>query len=116
MSMPVVGGQVAEIQQPGYSSHPGNASVGPVIAVLVVIAFLGAVAGVIGWVCSGRRFVGGRRFDVEGWMEQRFASCIDGRMDNSAAGNGGGPVTVTVETPEAKRARGQAPLNSGSRV
>ncbi|CAN6460078.1 unnamed protein product [Victoria cruziana] len=110
MSMPVLEGQAAEIQRPAYSSHPGSASVGPVIAVLVVIAFLGAVAGVIGWVCSGRKFVGGRRFDVEGWMEQRFAACIDGRVENqnSAAANGGGPVAVAVQTPEAKRAPGQS--------
>ncbi|KAF3793974.1 hypothetical protein EJ110_NYTH08564 [Nymphaea thermarum] len=113
MSMPLEG-QPNVIQQQAYSPRSSSGSIGPVIGVLAVIAVLGVVAAIIGRLCSGRRFIGDRRFDFEGWVERKCASCIDGRIDNSGAGGGGGfgggssggggnPATVTVEaTPESK--------------
>lgn len=69
------------IGQQAYSDRPGHGSVGPVIAVLAVIAVLGAIAVMIGRLCSGRRIMGRGQYDFEGWVETKCASCIDGRVD-----------------------------------
>ncbi|CAN4107660.1 unnamed protein product [Withania somnifera] len=78
--------------QQAYSDRPGHGSVGPVIAVLAVIAVLGAIAVMIGRLCSGRRIMGRGQYDFEGWVETKCASCIDGRVDPI-------PRPVTVATP-----------------
>ncbi|KAJ8506756.1 hypothetical protein OPV22_007642 [Ensete ventricosum] len=62
-----------------YRSHGG--SVGPVIAVLAVIAVLGVIAGILGRLCSGRTIMGYGHYDLEGWVERKCASCIDGRLE-----------------------------------
>ncbi|PKA61592.1 hypothetical protein AXF42_Ash018205 [Apostasia shenzhenica] len=66
-----------------YASHRGRGSIGPVIGVLAVIAVLGIIAGLVGRLCSGRRVFGLRQYDVEGWIERKCASCIDGRIDHT---------------------------------
>ncbi|KAG0453743.1 hypothetical protein HPP92_025047 [Vanilla planifolia] len=53
-------------------------SIGPLIGVLTVIIVLGVIACLIGRLCSGRRIAGIGQYDVEGWMERNFASCING--------------------------------------
>lgn len=70
-----------EIGQQVYTSHSGHGSVGPVIGVLAVITILGAIAVVIGRLCSGRGIRGRGQYDFEGWVETKCASCIDGRVD-----------------------------------
>ncbi|CAK9150797.1 unnamed protein product [Ilex paraguariensis] len=97
---------IAETTQQAYTAHSGHGSVGPVIAVLAVITILvlavitilGAIAIVIGRLCSGRRIMGRGRYDFEGWVETKFSSCLDGRVDppppraaaeNSFSGGGG---------------------------
>ncbi|KAK4766382.1 hypothetical protein SAY87_008024 [Trapa incisa] len=72
---------INEATQQDYTVHSGHGSVGPFIAVLVVITILGVVAGVIGRLCSGRTFMGRGQYDFEGWMERKFSSCIDGQVD-----------------------------------
>ncbi|RWW29904.1 hypothetical protein GW17_00005554 [Ensete ventricosum] len=75
-----------------YRAHGG--SVGPVIAVLAVIAVLGVIAGIVGRLCSGRTIMGYGHYDLEGWFEQKCASCIDGRLEvarPSANGTGAAP-------------------------
>ncbi|CAN4112256.1 unnamed protein product [Withania somnifera] len=78
--------------QQAYSDRPGHGSVGPVIVVLAVIAVLGAIAVMIGRLCSGRRIMGRVQYDFEGWVETKCASCIDGRVDPI-------PRPVTVAPP-----------------
>ncbi|XP_031107148.1 uncharacterized protein LOC116011869 [Ipomoea triloba] len=68
-------------QQQAYASRTAHGSVGPVIGVLAVIAVLGAIAVMIGRLCSGRRIMGRGQYDFESWVETKCASCIDGRVD-----------------------------------
>lgn len=68
------------LQEQAYKPHSGHASVGPVIGVLAVIMVLGAVAVMIGRLCSGRRIMGHGQYDFEGWVETKCSTCIDGRL------------------------------------
>lgn len=70
-------------QQQAYTAHSGHGSVGPVIAVLAVISILGAIAVMIGRLCSGRGIFGhGPHYDFESWVETKCSSCVDGRVDS----------------------------------
>lgn len=64
-----------------YPANSGRGSVGPVIGVLALITILGAIAVMIGRLCSGRKVMGHLQYDVEGWVETKCASCIDGRVE-----------------------------------
>ncbi|KAL0918855.1 hypothetical protein M5K25_010897 [Dendrobium thyrsiflorum] len=103
------------VYQPSYPSHNGRESIGPVIAVLTVIAILGIFTGVVGRLCSGRRIVGLGQYDVEGWIERKCASCIDGRIDHPqpapqqpadadrrSSGDGGGGGLASGAAPEVR--------------
>ncbi|KAL4555735.1 hypothetical protein LXL04_038363 [Taraxacum kok-saghyz] len=68
------------IQEQAYKPHSSHGSVGPVIGVLAVIMVLGAVAVMIGRLCSGRRIMGHGQYDFEGWAETKCSTCIDGRL------------------------------------
>ncbi|KAE8715509.1 Telomere maintenance component 1, putative isoform 1 [Hibiscus syriacus] len=70
---------VAVTQHP-YNSHAAHASIGPVIAVLLVIVVLGIIAGLIGRLCTGRKIMGYGQYDIESWIETKCSSCIDGRI------------------------------------
>lgn len=70
-----------EMAQQAYTAHSGHGSVGPVIGVLAVITILGAIAVMIGRLCSGRGIRGHAQYDFERWVETKCASCIDGRVD-----------------------------------
>lgn len=70
-----------EVTQQAYTSQSGHGSIGPVIGVLAVITILGAIAVMIGRLCSGRRIMGHGQYDFEGWVEAKCGSCIDGRVD-----------------------------------
>ncbi|KAA8545905.1 hypothetical protein F0562_020644 [Nyssa sinensis] len=93
MSTPIVEPQQQQpppmaVTQQAYTTHSGHGSIGPVIAVLAVITFLGVIAGMIGRLCSGRRIMGhGQYYDFEGWVERKCSflsstakSTIRGRM------------------------------------
>jgi hypothetical protein len=67
-------------QQAAYTTRTGHGSVGPVIAVLAVITILGVIAGMIGRFCSGRRVLGHGQYDLEGWVERKCSSCLDGHV------------------------------------
>ncbi|XP_022725067.1 uncharacterized protein LOC111281660 [Durio zibethinus] len=69
------------VSQQAYKAHTGHGSVGPVIAVLVLITILGVIAGMIGRLCSGRPIMGHGQYDFEGWFERKCSSCLDGRVD-----------------------------------
>ncbi|CAK9179711.1 unnamed protein product [Ilex paraguariensis] len=105
---------IAETTQQHYTAHSGHGSIGPVIAVLAVITILGAIAVMIGRLCSGRRIMGHGQYDLEGWVETKCSSCLDGRVDppppravaeNSVSSNSGGaiPVAVQIETPQERK-------------
>ncbi|CAA2976892.1 uncharacterized protein LOC111411077, partial [Olea europaea subsp. europaea] len=66
--------------QQASTGHSDHGSVGPVIGVLAVVAILGAIAVMIGRLCSGRRIMGRGRYDFEEWAEAKCASCIDGQV------------------------------------
>ncbi|KAL6514273.1 hypothetical protein OROHE_019260 [Orobanche hederae] len=70
-----------EMAQQAYRAHTEHGSVGPVIGVLAMITILGFVAVMIGRLCSGRGIRGHGKYDFEGWVETKCASCIDGRVD-----------------------------------
>ncbi|PIN20459.1 hypothetical protein CDL12_06867 [Handroanthus impetiginosus] len=70
-----------ETTQQAYRTHTGHGSVGPVIGVLAIITILGAIAVMIGRLCSGRGIRGYGQYDFESWVETKCASCIDGRVD-----------------------------------
>ncbi|KAK4401613.1 hypothetical protein Sango_0902000 [Sesamum angolense] len=80
-----------EMAQQAYTAHSGHGSVGPVIGVLAVITILGAIAVMIGRLCSGRGIRGHAQYDFESWVETKCASCIDGRVDHHP------PARVVVE-------------------
>ncbi|KAI3497339.1 hypothetical protein L1887_39882 [Cichorium endivia] len=68
------------IERQDYTSHHLHGSVGPAIGALALIMVLGVVAVMIGRLCSGRRIMGHRQYDFEGWVETKCSSCIDGRL------------------------------------
>ncbi|KAG8368323.1 hypothetical protein BUALT_Bualt15G0033700 [Buddleja alternifolia] len=70
-----------ETTQQAYTAHSGHGSVGPVIGVLAVITILGAIAVMIGRLCSGRGIMGHGQYDFGSWVETKCASCIDGWVD-----------------------------------
>ncbi|KAL0356792.1 UNVERIFIED_CONTAM: hypothetical protein Scaly_1364900 [Sesamum calycinum] len=69
----------------------GHGSVGPVIGVLCGHNHTGAIAVMIGRLCSGRGIRGHAQYDFESWVETKCASCIDGRVDHHP------PPRVVVE-------------------
>ncbi|KAJ8763434.1 hypothetical protein K2173_002317 [Erythroxylum novogranatense] len=86
---------VAVVQ--AYTERGGHGSVGPVIAVLAVITILGVIAGMIGRLCSGRRILGFGEYDLEGWVERKCSSCIDGHVDPPTPPSPDTPVAGPVE-------------------
>ncbi|XVE70000.1 hypothetical protein DITRI_Ditri10aG0036500 [Diplodiscus trichospermus] len=71
---------VVTVAQQPYNSRTSHASVGPVIAVLVVIIVLGILAVMIGRLCTGRKIMGYGQYDIESRIETKCSSCIDGRL------------------------------------
>lgn len=80
--------------QQAYTSHSGHGSVGPVIGVLAIIIILGALAIMVGRLCSGRRIMGHGQYDFESWVETKCATCLDGRVDP-------GPTRIVIQHPPA---------------
>ncbi|VVB08456.1 unnamed protein product [Arabis nemorensis] len=74
-SMPLYG-------QPPPPQHTasGHSTIGPFIAVLIVITVLCVLASVIGRLCSGKTIMGYGDYDMERWAESRCGSCIDGHI------------------------------------
>lgn len=88
--------------QQAYTSHSGHGSVGPVIGVLAIIIILGALAIMVGRLCSGRRIMGRGQYDFETWVETKFATCLDDRVDPAPTRiviqHQPAPVAVPVES------------------
>ncbi|KAK8628712.1 hypothetical protein V6N13_009295 [Hibiscus sabdariffa] len=62
-------------REPSRYSHR---SIEMLIVVLAVITILGVIAGIIARLCGGRHFGGNGENDIEGWIESKCRSCIDG--------------------------------------
>ncbi|KAL5714417.1 hypothetical protein ACHQM5_016382 [Ranunculus cassubicifolius] len=89
------------------STHTNHGSVGALIAVLAVITVLGAIAVMIGRLCSGRKVMGYGDYDFDGWVEKKCSSCIDGNINappslplDMDVSHDSVPVAIPMEIPE----------------
>ncbi|KAE9590732.1 hypothetical protein Lal_00022951 [Lupinus albus] len=55
-------------------------SIETLVVVIAVITIVGVIAGMIARLCGGRHFGGNGENDIEGWVEKRCRSCIDGGL------------------------------------
>ncbi|XP_034693668.1 uncharacterized protein LOC117920325 [Vitis riparia] len=62
----------------GEPSHSTHRSLETLVVVLAVITIVGVIAGIIARLCGGRHFGGNGENDIEGWVERKCRSCIDG--------------------------------------
>lgn len=60
-----------------YYSHR---SIETLVVVIAVITIVGVIAGMIARLCGGRHFGGNGENDIEGWVEKKCRSCIDGGL------------------------------------
>ncbi|XVF07239.1 hypothetical protein REPUB_Repub06bG0121600 [Reevesia pubescens] len=70
------------VREPSRYSHR---SIETLIVVLAVITIIGVIAGIIARLCGGRHFGGNGENDIEGWIEKKCRSCIDGGVPAPAA-------------------------------
>ncbi|CAA7019625.1 unnamed protein product [Microthlaspi erraticum] len=62
------------------TSASGHSTIGPFIAVLILVIVLCILASVLGRLCSGKTILGYGDYDMERWAESRCSSCIDGHI------------------------------------
>ena len=60
------------------SNRYSQRSIETLVVVLAVITIVGVIAGIVARLCGGRHFGGSGEHDIEGWVEKRCRSCIDG--------------------------------------
>lgn len=53
-------------------------SIETLVVVLAVITIVGVIAGIVARLCGGRHLGGSGEHDIEGWVERKCRSCIDG--------------------------------------
>lgn len=88
---------VTAVTQLSYNNvNVSHGSIGPVVAVLIVIMILGAIAVVVGRMCSGKRIMGYGQFNVESWAERKCSSCIDGWINGPLPRANGSVTSVPV--------------------
>ncbi|EOA29063.1 hypothetical protein CARUB_v10025319mg [Capsella rubella] len=78
-SMPLYWQPPPATEVPQHSSS-GNTTIGPFIAVFIIVIVLCVLASVIGRLCSGKTILGYGDYDMERWAESRCGSCIDGHI------------------------------------
>ncbi|XP_009757148.1 uncharacterized protein [Nicotiana sylvestris] len=64
-------------------NHSTHTSIETLLVVLAVITILGVIAGIIARLCGGRHFSGSGEDDIEGWVERKCRSCIDGGVSTA---------------------------------
>ncbi|KAL6534626.1 hypothetical protein OROGR_013301 [Orobanche gracilis] len=64
-------------------SRPTDHSIETLVVVLAAITIIGVFAGIIARICGGQHFGGSGEHDIEGWVERRCRSCIDGGVTAS---------------------------------
>ncbi|GFP92234.1 hypothetical protein PHJA_001367500 [Phtheirospermum japonicum] len=88
------------------AAHSTHHSIETLVVVLAVITILGVIAGIIARLCNGRHLGGHGEHDVEGWVERRCRSCIDGGIATevpAAAAAAKEEQTKPTATEEAKK-------------
>ncbi|XP_010257777.1 PREDICTED: uncharacterized protein LOC104597746 [Nelumbo nucifera] len=60
------------------SYHSTHGSIETLVVVLAVITIVAVLAGIIARLCGGRHFGRNGENDIEGWVERKCRSCIDG--------------------------------------
>lgn len=70
---PLVGAPPTVVQKPD-----AHRSIETLVVVLAVITIVGVIAGIIARLCGGRHLGGSGEHDIEGWVESKCRSCIDG--------------------------------------
>lgn len=79
---PMVDGPApAMVDSNRYAHH----SIETLVVVLAVITIVGVIAGIIARVCGGRHFGANGEHDIEGWVERKCRSCIDGGVPPASA-------------------------------
>ena len=66
-----------KVVEPNRYSHR---SIETLVVVIAVITIVGVIAGMIARLCGGRHFGGNGENDIEGWVEKKCRSCIDGGL------------------------------------
>ncbi|KAL2320768.1 hypothetical protein Fmac_029737 [Flemingia macrophylla] len=66
-----------KVVEPNRYSHR---SIETLVVVIAVITIVGVIAGMIARLCGGRHFGGNGEHDIEGWVEKKCRSCIDGGL------------------------------------
>lgn len=66
-----------KVAEPNRYSHK---SIETLVVVIAVITLVGVIAGMIARLCGGRHFGGDGEHDIEGWVEKKCRSCIDGGL------------------------------------
>ncbi|XVF75793.1 hypothetical protein PTKIN_Ptkin13bG0215500 [Pterospermum kingtungense] len=87
------------VKDPSRYSHR---SIETLIVVLAVITLIGVVAGVIARLCGGRHFGGNGENDIEGWIEKKCRSCIDGGVPPAPAAAADPPPPKPAKEEEKK--------------
>ncbi|GKV32588.1 hypothetical protein SLEP1_g41182 [Rubroshorea leprosula] len=77
---PVVQPPPAVAEPPSRYTHR---SIETLVVVLAVITIIGVIAGIIARLCGGRHFGGSGEHDIEGWVEKKCRSCIDGGIPSA---------------------------------
>ena len=67
---------VVVVVEPSHSST--HQSIETLVVVLAVITIVGVIAGIIARLCGGRHVSSSGDHDMEGWVERKCRSCIDG--------------------------------------
>lgn len=67
------------------SSNNTHRSIETLLVVLAVITILGVIASIIARLCGGRHLSGNGEDDIEGWVERKCRSCIDGGIPNNTS-------------------------------
>ena len=78
----VVEATPAEVTDSNRYSHQ---SIETLVVVLAVITIVGVIAGIIARLCGGRHFGVNGEHDIEGWVERKCRSCIDGGIPTAPA-------------------------------
>lgn len=75
---PQVGASQAVAMDSTTSSRYTHRSIETLVVVLAVITLVGVIAGIVARLCGGRHLGGSGEHDIEGWVESKCRSCIDG--------------------------------------
>lgn len=65
---------------PAVAKPDAHRSIETLVVVLAVITIVGVIAGIVARLCGGRHAGGNGEHDIEGWVESKCRSCIDGGL------------------------------------